>query len=66
MTNGPTNRPTDKAGCRVACTRLKREMREEFDFQMALANANRVLHEKFELRLKLSAQVEGGGLNLSA
>ena len=23
MTNRPTNRPTDKAGCRVACTRLK-------------------------------------------
>ena len=23
-TNQPTNQPTDKAGCRVACTRLKR------------------------------------------
>ena len=25
MTDQPTNRPTDKAGCRVACTRLKKE-----------------------------------------
>ena len=24
LTNRPTNRPTDKAGCRVACTQLKR------------------------------------------
>ena len=23
VTDRPTNRPTDKAGCRVACTRLK-------------------------------------------
>ena len=26
-TDGPTNRPTDKAGCRVACTRLKTQKR---------------------------------------
>ena len=29
VTNGPTDRLTDRAGCRVACTRLKRERRAE-------------------------------------
>ena len=29
MTDQPTDRPTDKAGCRVACTRLKRQKRSK-------------------------------------
>ena len=29
MTDQPTNRPTDKAGCRVACTRLKKKKRKK-------------------------------------
>ena len=29
QTDGPTDRPTDIVGCRVACTRLKREKRKK-------------------------------------
>ena len=43
MTDGPTNWPTDKAGYRVACTRLKSiRVTDSFSFISRLPSLNRI------------------------